>query len=307
MALDLTGLTKYTNETGSELIKEAVLTGRTVDLVTVQGGIKHKETINRLSGTLTAQAGACGWTAAGTTLLDQRTIEVSPIKINEAICLDDLESYYTSTMMNAGSYNEDIPFEQIFAEDKRDKLKALIEELVWKSNKSTGSGNLALADGLVKLLDAEVVSPYDGTYTIATFGANAIDIVDAMIAQVNEDVIDQEDMTLFMSYSNYRLYAKALRDANLFHYNGAENQGQAFSQMHPGTNVKVVAVKGLNGINRLVLTPASNIVVGTDLLSDAEDFKVFYSVDNDEVRFLAKFKVGVQVQFINYVVMHTGA
>ena len=131
MALDLTGLTKYTNETGSELIKEAVLTGRTVDLVTVQGGIKHKETINRLSGTLTAQAGACGWTAAGTTLLDQRTIEVSPIKINEAICLDDLESYYTSTMMNAGSYNEDIPFEQILLKSWYGKVIKALVLVIW--------------------------------------------------------------------------------------------------------------------------------------------------------------------------------
>lgn len=306
MALDLTGLTKYTDETSGELIREAVLTGRTVETVTVQGGIKHKSTVNRLTSTLSAQAGACGWTPLGSTKLDQRYIEVSPIKINESICLNDLEEYYTSTMMNPGSYNEEIPFEQIYAEDKRDKLKALVEDLVWKGNKDTGTGNLALANGLVKLFDAEVTAPYAGTYTIATFGANIIDTVDEMIGDINEEVVDREDLILFMSYSNYRLYAKAVRDANLFHYTGAENQGDRFSQFHPGTNVKVMAVKGLNGVNRLVLSPAANIVVGTDLLNDAEDFSVFYSKDNDEVRFLAKFKVGVEVQFIEYVVMYTG-
>ena len=307
MSLNLTALTEYTNEHSGNLIKESILTGRTVNVVTVQGGVKHKATVNTLSTSLTAQAGACGWNAAGTTILDQRTIAVDPIKINETLCLNDLEKYYTSTMMNPGSYNEAIPFEQTFAENKRDAVKALVEDLIWKGNKTTGTGNLDKADGFVKLLDADVVAPYAGTYTIATFGANAIDTVDAMIAQIDENVIDSEDLTLFMSYANYRAYAKAVRDANLFHYTGAENQGTSFTQIHPGTNVTVMATKGLNGVDRLVLAPAAALVVGTDLLNDAEAFKVWYSDDNDEVRFLSKFKLGVQVSFINYVVMYTGA
>lgn len=307
MALDLTALTEYTDEHSGQLIKESVLTGRTVEQVTVQGGVKHKETINTLGTTLTAQAGACGWNAAGSTILAQRDIAVDPVKINETICLNDLEKYYTSTMMNPGSYSEEIPFEQIFSENKRDAVKSLMENLIWKGDKDSGTGNLDKANGFVKLFDAQVVSPYDGTYTIATFAANIIDTVDGMITQLNEDVLDNEDIVLFMSYANYRTYAKALRDANLFHYTGGESQGEKFSQMHPGTNVKVVATKGLSGVDRLVLSPASNLVVGTDLLGDAEDFKIWYSKDNDEVRFLAKFKVGVQVQFLDYVVMLTGA
>jgi len=307
MGLNVSALTKYTDQTSGMLIKEAVLKGRTVATVTVQGGVKHKETINTLSTALVAQAGACGWNAAGTTILDQRTLHVHPVKINEAICLTELEDYYTSAMMNPGSYAEDIPFEQVFAENKRDKVQALVEDLIWKGDIASGSGNMAFADGFVLLLDTDMDAAYEGSYTISTFGDDVIDTVDEMIGKLNENVIDAEDLTLFMSYANYRTYAKALRDANLFAYSGAESQVEAFSQMHPGTNVKVMGVKGLNGINRMVLSPASNLVVGTDLLNDAEDFKIFYSEDNDEVRFLAKFKVGVQTQFIDYVVYYTGS
>lgn len=99
MSLNLVGLTAYVEQNASDLIKEAVLRGRTVDLVTVQGGIKSAQTINRISTSLTGQAGACGWNAAGTTTLDQRTITVCDIKINEAICLNDLEAYYTQVAM----------------------------------------------------------------------------------------------------------------------------------------------------------------------------------------------------------------
>ena len=310
MGLVVTDLTKYVDETSGQLIKEAVLTGRTVDMVTVQGNIKHAATVNTLSTSLSAQAGSCGWTPAGTTTLEQRSITVSPIKINEPICLNTLEEYYTSTMMNSGSYSEDIPFEQIFAENKRDSLKALIEDLVWKGDIAAGTGNMAKADGFVKLFTDEVTATalVAHPYTISTFaGSTLIDVIDEAIGNIPEAVIDLDDLTLFLSYSDYRKYAKALRDANLFAYSGGENQGGEFMQYHPGTNVKVVATKGLSGTNKFVISPASNLVVGTDLMSDAEDFKIFYSQDNDEVRFLAKFKVGVQAAFIENVVYYVGA
>lgn len=309
--LDLSALTAYTDELGQELIKESILRGRTVDLVTVQGGIKSSQTINRLSTTLNAAAGACGWSATGSTTLDQRTISVCDIKINEAICLNDLEDYYTQVMMNPGSYNTEIPFEQLFAENKRDSIMALIEDLIWQGNTDTGSGNLALCDGFIKLFDAGITasSAQYGTFSGASAitAAEVIDKFDEAVGKIPSDIINNTDLTLFCSYADFRTYAKALRDANLFHYTGAENQGGDFTMMIPGTNVRVYAVRGLNGQGRFAVASASNFYVGTDLLSDAEDFKIFYSQDNDEVRFLAKWKIGVQVAWLDEVVWYVGS
>lgn len=310
MALNLAGLNAYTNEFALDLIKEAVLKGRTTDLVTVQGGIKSAATINRLSTIINAQAGACGWNATGSTILDQRTITVCDIKINESICLNDLEAYYTQVQMNPGSYNTDIPFEQLFAENKRDQIMALIEDLIWKGDTVGGSGNLALCNGLNVLFNTGITASNTaqyGTYSTANVANEIIDKIDEAVSKVNANVIDAEDLHIFMSYPLFRTYAKALRDANLFHYTGAENQGGDFTLMVPGTNVRAIAVRGLNGINRFALTPASNIYVGTDLMSDAEDFRIFYSQDNDEVRFLAKWKLGVQVAYLEHVVWYVGS
>ena len=121
-----------------------------------------------------------------------------------------------------------------------------------------------------------------------------------MVANVPADIIDADDLVLFVGYEVYRLYAKALMQANLFHYRGEE--GADFQQNVPGTNVKIVAVKGLNGSDRMILTRKANLYVGVDLLNDAEDFKIFYSQDNDEVRFISKFKIGVQVAFPSLIV-----
>lgn len=300
MALNVDALSAWSDEHKLELIAKSILKGRTISLVNLQTGIKHSATINTLASTPVFQAGSCGWNASGTTTLSQRALTVSDIKQNESICLNTLEDYYTSKMMKAGSYNEEIPFEQLFAEEKAAQISSLVDTLAWQGD-TGGSGNLVLVDGWLKTMgaDAGVVDVTGLTLTAGSIVA----AVDSMVAAIPTDVIDAEDLTIFMGYDVYRVYAKALRDANLFHYTGAENQGEDFSQVVPGTNVKVIAVKGLNGTNKLVATPASNLYMGTDLVSDMEDFKIFFSQDNDEVRLRAKFKLGFNYAFSEFVVL----
>lgn len=304
MSLNVAALTTYTDELKMELIKKSVLQGRTTQLITVQPDIKSSASINIIDSTLSLQAGACGWNEAGTTALTQRDLSVCPIKINESICLDTLESYYTQKMMQPGSYNEEIPFEQIFSEEKAGKINAVIDDIIWKGDTVSGTGNLALCDGFVVLADSLSASTVAGNTSSATSitAANIIDLVDDMVAAVPSDIIDADDLHIFMGYEVYRLYSKALRDANLFHYTGAEDQGEDFSQMVPGTNVRAIAVRGLNGTDRMFLSRAANLYFGTDLLNDSEEFRIFYSEDNDEVRFRAKWKMGVQFAFPEFVV-----
>jgi hypothetical protein len=305
MSLNVSGLAVYTDENKLPLIKKSVLGGRTLQFITVQPDIKSSAAINIIDSTLTLQAGGCGWNAAGTTALSQRNIDVCPVKINESICLDTLESYYTQVLMNPGSYNTDIPFEQIFAEEKADKVQALVDDYIWKGG-SPAYPSYNLCNGFIRLFEntAASASTVNGNTSSATAitAANIIGLVDAMVAAIPADIIDADDLVLFVGYDLYRTYALALRNENLFHYTGAENQGENFSQIVPGTNVKVVAVRGLNGTNRMYLSRGANMYFGTDLLNDFENFSIFYSEDNDEVRFRFKGKMGVQVAFPEFVV-----
>ena len=308
MSLNVAGLTAYVDENKMALIKKAVLGGRTLRYITVQPDIKSSATINIIDSDLVAQAGACGWSEAGETILTQQVLTVCPIRVNESICLDTLETYYTQKLMNPGSYNETIPFEQIYASEKADKINALIDDLIWKGDTVAGSGNLALCDGIIYQADNNwSASTVDGNVSSATAitASNIIGLVDDMTAVIPTDILGLNDLYLFVGYDVYRTYALALRNANLFHYTGAENQGEDFSQMVPGTNVRVVAVRGLNGTNRMFLTNGSNLYFGTDLLSDAEEFKIFYDMNDDEVRFRAKWKQGVQAAFPEFIVQFT--
>lgn len=292
MSLDLSALNAYTDENKMELVRASLLSGKTLKMITVQPGIKSSASINTLSSTALWAAGSCGFSADGSTVLDQRDITVSAIKKNESICLNDLEAKYTQTLMKAGSYNEEMPFEKLYSEELAGQTAKFVEQLAWQGD-TAGSGNLALADGLIKVIDAEA-SVVTGTL-LTMDAANIIDAVDEMVAAIPADVVEAEDLKLFMGHAEYRIYTKALRDANLFHYDGAE--GSDFETFVPGTNVKVVAVGGLNGQSRMFLMEASNAHAGTDLLEDAEAFRIFYSQDNDEVRVIQKMKIGFQVAF----------
>ena len=292
MSLNVAGLTAYVDENKMDLIRASILKGRTIDLISVQPDIKSSAAINILSSTAIWQAGACGWNAQGSTILTQKNLAVADIKKNEAICLNTLEAYYTQKMMKAGSYNEAIPFEQLYSEELTQQTNKMIENLAWMGD-TGGAGQLVYTDGFVKLIDA------DGAVTTGTAkaldAANIIDAVDEMVAAIPADAIDSDDLTLWLGYDAYRTLAAAYRNANLYHYNGEE--GTDFSMMIPGTNVKAVAVSGLTGTSRIFIAEASNLFAGTDLLNDSEQFKIFYSEDNDEVRVIQKFKIGFNFAF----------
>lgn len=85
MSLNVAGLTAYVDQERMALIKKMILAGRSVRYLTVQPDIKSAASINLLSSNLDAQAGGCGFTDAGTTILTQNTLNVCPLKVNESI------------------------------------------------------------------------------------------------------------------------------------------------------------------------------------------------------------------------------
>jgi hypothetical protein len=305
MSLNVAGLTAYVDQERMALIKKMILGGRTARFLTVQPDIKSAASINLLSSNLIAQAGGCGFTNTGTTVLTQQTLDVCPLKVNESICLDTLEQYYTQAMMNPGSYNTTIPFEQLYAEEKVSQISSLVDELIWKGNTVSGVGNLNLCDGFIRLADVtysgSVVDGNVANYTAIT-ASNIIAMVDDAVNAIPANIIDMDDLYLYCGYDFYRSYSTALRNANLFAYDGRENQGEDFSQMVPGTNVRLIAVKGLNGTNKFFISTKSNLYLGVDLLNDYENFELWYSLDNQEVRMASKWKQGVNAAFWDYVV-----
>jgi len=301
-AFDLATLATYTDELGGQLIRRAILEGETAKIIRVQPGIKGTQAINLLDSTLVVQEGSCGWNTSGATTFTQRDITVCDLKVNESLCPRDLNDYWLGQLLQPGSYNETVPFEAQISELKTAQISQYIENLIWGASSAT-----TCFSGFKQLL-AQVGSTQVGasgnivvTGQTALGATTALEQVDNLVVRIPDDIADADDLVIFMSHANYRKYLINFRTANYFHF----SPDQSFAEMrtfHPATNILVHPVGGLNGSNLMVLSKASYMFMGTDLLSDSESLRMFYSQDFDEVRLRANFKVGAQVAFPQFII-----
>lgn len=303
MAFSLASLTAYTDQERLPLITKAVFSARTASLFTKQVGIKSAATLNLMDTDAAFQSGtACGWNvagaASGTTTFSQRTITVAPLKIQEALCPRSLEQYWMQTQLTQGSTYDGVPFEQAYAEQKALRIAEALENAIWSGS--------TLVTGLLTILNAASGSTVSGNtagISGAITTANAIQIFDNIYNRIPQAILTRNDLVIFCGWDVFRTLIGALKSNTGVMYNQVDLQGLADGDIiYPGTNVRVVAVPGLLGYNRLVCSYLGNFFYGTDLLSDEERFELFWSRDNDEVRFQAALKIGVQTAYPDLVV-----
>lgn len=133
----------------------------------------------------------------------------------------------------------------------------------------------------------------------AISSSNVEAIMDAVYKAIPAEEVDKEDMVIFCGFDVFRLYTIALKNANLYHYAADAVNFEVFI---PGTNIKLIAVGGLNATNRIIAARRSNLYYGVDMMNEEERFEIFFAKEADEVRFMAAFKAGVQVAFPSRVV-----
>jgi hypothetical protein len=96
-----------------------------------------------------------------------------------------------------------------------------------------------------------------------------------------------------------------LVDLNFFHYSPAQIATME-EIIVPGTDMRVVKVPGLNGLDNIYTGKASHFVFGTDLSSDFDNYDLWYSQDDDVIYIRSKFRAGVQVPFLDQIGVWNG-
>ena len=296
MSYNLAGLTTYVNQQTLPLITKSLFDARTVSLITKQVGVKYVSALNLLDTTTAFTYGnTCGFNGAGnTTDFTQRSLTAVHTKIHEAICPKTLEQYWMQTQLTAGSRPTTIPFEQVYAEQKVKSIQKALETAVWQSTGAGGS-----MDGFAKIFnDASVFDLNAGGLTYASLltASNAILLLNQIESGLPADIRGHDDVVIFCGLDVFLRIKQALVSENYFnisYLNGAES----FELVLPGSNIRLIAVNGLNGTYDLYSGRLSNFIFGTDLLNEEERFEIFYAKEADEVRFVVEFKAGVQIAF----------
>jgi hypothetical protein len=312
MGFDVSTLAAYTEQNEALLVTDSVLGAKTAALIKSAGnvmvGVKSAETINNMDTDAIFQAGgSCGFTASGSTTFTQRTVTVGKIKVNESLCPKDLESKYLQKALPTGSMYDSIPFEQEFANKKAKTIAEQLEVSLWQGDTTSVNVNLNKFDGLVKLIGAAsgVVAANASTYISGAplssiTAANVISIFDGVYQAIPAKVVAADDMTIFCGQDLFRTYTIALKNSGSFFYQIDVKADSEF--VLPGTMIKVVALAGLNGTNKVYAMRLSNLFLGTDLLNEEEKFEIFYAKEADQVRFVSEFKMGVNVAFPDEIV-----
>jgi hypothetical protein len=309
MAFDVSTLANFNNETAGELFVKAIMEGSTIEYVTVKEGIKYKEPINLFEVDLDIVDGrGCVTSTAGTASFAQRDIEVCQRSSHDGLCLRDLDTKYLGVMQPGGSYNESFTLVQEYSDQIVKGFQKANDQFIWGA--TTGAGDCV--NGLKTIISGStsgVVVPVSITGSAPT-STNIGDNVDVMLENLSADVQDREDLTVFMSITNFRKYITWLRNENNYHYDPAavENRSNFMAMRHPFTpNVTIVGTIGLQGSNRMVLGPAKHIVVGTDLLSDVSNFQLWYDINDDKLKHRVVTKMGMNIAYPEFWVSNDQA
>lgn len=303
MALDLSLLSAYTEQKAGELVRRSLLGAKTITLVTKQYGIKSAETLNIIDGgTITAQADGCSFTPTGSTAFSQRTLTVAPIKFQEDICPKTLDAYYLQKFLAAGSSDEEFDFAALWTGMKADQIAEYFEKQVWQANVSVSS---SLFNGFEQVIQGAASS--SGSIRVDSGSAynasSSVNIVNHIWQNIPAQVLDKDDLIIFMGRDALRTYQTGIQQLNLYHYDGTAT-GDSFKVV--GGNVDIQAVNGLNGTNHIYAGRKSNFVFGTDILNDFEAFDVWYSKDFKTVRFDSAMKAGTQIYFPTEIAFYIG-
>lgn len=318
MALSFSGLSAYTKQLVKPLLTSAVFDAKTQQLIMSNGvvltGVKSSASIPLMDTDAVFGTQSCSFDASGTTTFSQRTVTVGKIKVEEKICPKDLEAYFTQEALRAGSTYEDFgnsDFQKAFLDKKNARIAAQLETAIWQGDTGSGTANLNKFDGLIKLIDAGSpvdanVSGFTGVATITTITqSNVIAATEGIYKAIPVEVLNKGDVKIFVGNDWYRLLIMAYRALNLFAYNPQDSNSRSF--ILPGTDIEILAVNGLNGTGDAYAISLSNIAMAVDLEDEETNYKMWYSEDNNDVRFRVEFKLGVNVAYTSECVKFKAA
>ena len=275
MSYNLTNLAAYTDEMSFELISKAVLQTSVMDYVTVRSGLKAGTTaINLLDADISVADRACGWNEAGNLTYTQVDITMAEKQTKQALCPTDLRDYYLSEKLSASAHAEEVPFEEV--------VSNLFVEKIREYNEGYIAGQIFTQ---VTVANGAADSGQTVASTLSTIYDDVLDLIDAVPAKADK----YANKAVLMSPSNFNILRRALVAQNLFHFSPEDNNADRL--MIPGTDY--IAVKGTFTGAGMIAGPMDQIVVGVGLEDDFDTLKIFYSADNDEVRVMGAWRLGV--------------
>ena len=303
----VSGLTAYIAQSKDLLIKKLALGRGTRERISIQTGVKFKEHLHILDVAPAMASGLdCGFSGAGTATLTERLIECPALKVNMEICPANLIGKYAEYLVRLNANENSLPFEEYLMDGIIDGINRQIETMIWLGDKTNQSSDPVKKwiDGFITIADASVTGSTGVVGESISSGKTAYEGLLQVYAKMTENCLERGGV-IFVSPAIYRAFMQDMVALNFYHYNPGNEEAKEFPL--PGTDVKIIRTEGLAGSLKVLGTYAANLYYGCDMENDNEDIKVWFSDDDQVYKLLAKWNSGVQIAFLDQVVLGTFA
>lgn len=335
MAFDVSALSAWTDERGknkADWILKPILGGYSMKYLTAKYyGIQGNNVkLPNIDSTVPAQSGyGCGFTTSGSTTITQTTVTTVPFTVQESICVRDLHQYFTVQTLPQNSLLDTWGMLDVWINRKLQRVSQKLNMALW-AGKTTYTNDtwLKLQNGFINDIDAasdEIIVTGGGAGTAITT-SNVRTIFEEALFNVSTGLLAIPqilgDAIAFCGQDTFSTLRLKLMQDNLYHVpiGNASSPDGAYSQWemyYPGSTVKIVGIPELNSTNpietgslpaavkhRIIVTYPDNLIVAMNGSGDDTQFKLWYSEDNDQVRFSLRGFVGTAVKHTDLVVTY---
>lgn len=305
MGFTVSSLENYVDQTSEELLTALQFKGETASHANIQTGIKSAAALQILTNTPVPQPGElCGFNASGDTAFTQRLLTTTAIKYQDSLCLRVLQAKWTQLLLKKGQTYTEADLPKAIIDDIANQIVRINETADWSGDTAHGSSFLNMYDGLRKIIKAASDEVIATPSTISA--ANIRAILKNMISLLPASQKGSTDMKFFMGYDTAETYRQTLMDANLFHV--PTGSGDQTSLRAEGSVHQIIPVHGLDGTNEIYLIdPDRNMYLGVDMENEEEKADLWYSKDDDLVKYSFRFRRGWQVAFPSEIVRYQNA
>jgi hypothetical protein len=260
-------------------------------MFTVISGVQDEYVLTEMEVAEMMQPYQTAWTPKGTVSFKPEIIKARPVKVDFPFTPKALEASWIGFLKTNNSSPEEYPFvkyiyEKIIERVIRDLNSCIINGVYVAPTPGTPGAAATSFNGLRKVVvDAIAAGKITAFATGALSTANIVDKVEALCDSVDEQFKGQP-LTLIMSNTWKTAYFRRKR-ADF----GGNTDYSAEKTLVDFTNVEIKTPTYMNGSNRLIISPPSNILLVEDGVNEEE--KMIVQANRRELEVMMDFKRGV--------------
>lgn len=313
MAFTVSSLTDYVNQTSKDLLVALQFENETASLANIQTGVKSSAALQILTNAPVPQDGSsCGFLASGSTTFSQRTITTKAIKYQDTLCPRTLEAKWTQLLLRPGQKYTEADIPGAITDDIVNIIKAHQETADWQGDTTSGSAYLAIYDGLVKIIKAATGTNVATAVAGPVTTTNVRTIIQNVVAKIPTKLKGNAAVKIFCGYDVAELYRQKMFIDNLYHFQANGNQKGLMAE---GSVHEIIPVHGLDGLiansgdNPFIFAfdPTRNLYLGVDMENEEEAAKMWYSDDDDNVKYSFRYRRGWQIAFPSELVEYSNS